>query len=263
MFLREAKLEVVMNTVYFLKKSLIISLWTLIGLTSIIVGGKTVRADYVPPQEQEAPSDYTKSVAAGHRGDGNSIGNSERILTLLAPQTHVGQTISTSPTLAWFVADPEKVTLEFRLFEYDGQGRPTKLVKTIADIDQSSKIQKIDLSQYKEELKVNHKYLWQLTAYCDNSSVVSQTRADFKVVEKPIALEKSISESSSVSVDAYASIGFWYDALDQALEMSHSQGSKSELTSLIEQLIVVENKSSQEIGMILSECLRQILTVNF
>ncbi len=263
-----------MNTFCFVKKSLIISFSALIGITSVVLGGGKAKADYIPPQEQEAPSDYIKSMAAGHRGDVNSNNSvcgtkSKSLLTLLAPQTHVGQTVSTNPTLTWFVPEPEKVALEFRLFEYDRQGRPSKLIKTITNIEQSSRLQKVSLSQYEEKLKVNHKYLWQLSAYCQYSSIQSQNiadfqaRADFKVVEKPASWEeKSISELSNVSVEAYASSGFWYDALDKALEMAHSQGSERELISLVEQLIKVETTSSQDIGMILSDCLKQIISIN-
>ncbi|NJL35469.1 MAG: DUF928 domain-containing protein [Leptolyngbyaceae cyanobacterium SM1_4_3] len=72
-------------------------------------------ADYVPPSEPSSPQESTSST--GRRG--GCDGEAETELTALAPQSYVGQTISTHPTFAWFIPDTQPFQVEFRLFEYN------------------------------------------------------------------------------------------------------------------------------------------------
>lgn len=248
-----------MATLSFFKKCLAIKLYILASLSSLSFATKIARADYVPPKEQEAPSDYTKSVGAGHRG--NCWSKTHPPVTLLAPQTHIGQTTLTHPMFAWFVFKPQKIRAEFRLFEYDENGKPSQLVETIILSRQSSTIQTLSLPKDKEGLKVGKKYLWQVTVHCPDSSIVLQTRADFKVVEKPNSLNL-VADSFTSSVDAYARAGFWYDALQRAMVMNN-KGVETEMAELLEQLANVEANTFREKGKILSDRLKQILHTEF
>ena len=248
-----------MATLRFFKKCLAIELCILTSIGSLLLGTNIARADYVPPKEQEAPSDYTRSVGAGHRG--GCWSTTHPPLTLLAPQTHIGQTTLTHPIFAWFVSEPEKIRAEFRLFKYDDNGKPSQLVETLIPSRQSSKIQTISLPENKEGLKVGKKYLWQVTVNCPDSSIVWQTRADIQVVEKSNSL-KLVANSFAASVDAYARAGLWYDALQQAIVMK-TKGVEAEMAELLEQLANVEANTFREKGKILSDRLQQILDTEF
>ena len=84
---------------------------------------------YEPPADQKPPSDYTRGGTAGSRdgceGEGIPV-------TALAPLSHVGQTASTRPTFAWFVPDSTTKPVEFRLYEYDSNGKPQLMGEPIS-----------------------------------------------------------------------------------------------------------------------------------
>lgn len=243
-----------MITLRCLKKCLAIFALTGSSLGVLMLETKISRAEYVPPKEQEAPSNYTRSATAGHRGSRHSPTDSP--LTLLAPQTHIGQTTLTHPTFAWFVNEPENILqLEFRLFEYDESGKPSQLVKTLIPSRQSSKIQTITLSENESGLKVGRKYLWQVTVYRRDSSIVSQTRADLKVVKTPDSLESFPNATSSVNT--YASASLWYDALQQAMAAKTTE--VAQIANLLEQLAHIEAASLEEKGLVLSDRLQLIV----
>lgn len=234
-----------MITLHCFQKYLAIALS--VSFSLLMLKTKTVRAEYVPPPEQEAPSDYTKSVAAGHRG--SCCNDANPPLTLLAPQTYVGRTTLTHPTFAWFVSQPQIVQLEFRLFEYDNEGKPSHLIASSIPSRQSSKIQTITLKKESAGLKVGRKYLWQITAYCPDSSIVSQIRADLRVL--------AVNPTSS-----HSDRSLWYDVLKQALA-ARKAGVETEIADLLEQLADIEATSLQERGLLLSDRLQQILDTEF
>lgn len=225
--------------------------------------GTVAKAEYVPPKEQEAPSDYTKSVAAGHRSGFAATPPSP--LTLLAPQTHVGQTTSTHPTFAWYVSQPELVELELRLFEYDDAGRPSKLVETIVPARQDTKIQTISLSKRHPGLKVGQKYLWQVTVRQANERdllllPLLQARADIKIVETPNSLE-SVADLA-ISADTYARVGLWYDAFAKVTAPENT-AVEAETANLLEELASIEATDPQEKGIVFSNRLQQIIDTEF
>ena len=199
------------------------------GFLSILLV-EAALADYKPPVEQEPPSDYTKSGTAGSRG---GCQGSEAIpLTLLTPQTHIGQTASTHPTFAWFVPTSENVSMEFRLFEYDLNNKPTKLIVALSIPLSSAKIRKISLSD-KYSLTVRKKYLWQIAIDCPDSQLDLIARADIKVVSSSLT-EPAL--SSSKLAETYAQLSLWYDALGQALEVAKQGKLGEDAAILLEEL---------------------------
>ena len=204
------------------------------GFLSILLLIKTALAGYVPPAEQEPPSDYTRSGTAGHRG--GCQGNEAIALTLLAPQTHIGQTASTQPTLAWFIPNPENVSVEFRLFEYDLNDLPTKPIASLSLPPSSASIRKISLPE-KYSLKVGKKYLWQIAIDCPDSQPDLIARADIKVVSSPLT-EPALLPSKSA--ETYAQAGLWYDALGQALAVATQGQLGEDAATLLEELANLE-----------------------
>lgn len=191
-------------------------------------------ADYKPPVEQEPPSDYTKSGTAGSRG--GCQGNAAIPLTLLTPQTHIGQTASTHPTFAWFVPTSENVSMEFRLFEYDLNDKPTNLIVALSLPPSSAKIRKASLPE-KYSLTVGKKYLWQIAIDCPDSQPDFIARADIKVVSSPLA-EPALPPSKIA--ESYAQASLWYDALGQALAVAKPGKLGEDAANLLEELADLE-----------------------
>ena len=204
-----------------------------LGLSLVIT--PAALADYVPPADQEPPSDYTGQ--AGPRGgcEGKGIP-----LTALAPQSHVGQTASTRPTFAWFVPDSTTKPMEFRLFEYDSNGNLQLIGEPIL-WESSPGIMTLPLPEDRPKLKVGHTYLWQVTILCDPDNASSDliATADIKVVEMPSALEGMFVDSSNKS-DFYAKASLWYDALGEALKLADKSRLGKVGSTLLEDLAELE-----------------------
>ncbi|MEQ9622309.1 DUF928 domain-containing protein [Coleofasciculus chthonoplastes] len=190
----------------------------LLILSLSLVVTSTALAGYVPPPDQKPPTDYTTS--SGPRGgcEGDGIP-----LTALAPKTHVGATLSTHPTLAWFVPDAIIKPMEFRLYEYDAQGKPQPVGQPI-QLESSPGIMRLSLARAQLELTVGKTYLWQVVILCDPDSPSSDliVSSDMQVVQMPLAFAQQLAQvkPGSQKVELYASRGFWYDALGEALQLA-------------------------------------------
>jgi hypothetical protein len=212
-------------------------------------------ADYVPPENQEEPSDYSKS--GGIRGP-------EQIpLTILAPQTYVGYTTSQSPTFVWFVPNlvdhnscgNEEINpeIEFRLYEYEADGQPKAIGETIL-LPAKSGIMSLPFPEKQPELAIGQTYFWQVTMLCQapetftNEEELYLTAVDFKVVDVPANVKANLSSSLSPfeQAEIYAESGLWYDALTQALSLT-DPGKLGELgATYLEDLANSENIGENE-----------------
>ncbi|MEL7352300.1 MAG: DUF928 domain-containing protein [Cyanobacteria bacterium J06649_5] len=137
-------------------------------------------------------------------------------LTAIAPQQQVGQTISTQPTLTWFVSDDTAYDMALQLYEYSQ--------------DQWVKLSEVDLgpsqrgySAYRlpetTPLKVGGLYRWQIILECDPArpSRNKVEIAQFEVVSAPANLDVA-SATSLAAAQQYAAAGFWYDAIALLIE---------------------------------------------
>jgi hypothetical protein len=187
-------------------------------------------ANYVPPDNQEAPSDYSKS---------GGIRAPEQIpLTILAPTTYIGQTISQFPTFVWFVPNlvnnnicgKENVNpeIEFQLYEYESKSQPKAIGDSIL-LPAQSGIMSLSWPENQQELVVGQNYFWQVTLLCqyqdrlNNEEGIYTTAVDLKVVETPADVEANLASSASAvqRADIYADSGLWYDAMAQALSLTN------------------------------------------
>ncbi|NEP00178.1 MAG: DUF928 domain-containing protein [Symploca sp. SIO2E9] len=144
-------------------------------------------------------------------------------LTLLASLNYVGQTISTHPTLAWFVPDSEPFDLEFRLYEYGLDGNLKQVGNEILLKSSPGIMTLSPIEPDTPGLSVGKKHLWQVTIIC-NPNDPSQdllAAAQFRVVDKPLTFSRNIENLTNLEkVDFYAQEGLWYDALSEALKLS-------------------------------------------
>ena len=215
-------------------------------------------AAYKPPADQRRPN--SPSIIGGRRGGCDRLRwqampdlaeprqSRDRLenipLTALAPKTHVGQTISTHPTFAWFVPNAsESLPVEFRLFEYDANDKP-RLLSEVITLDSPSGISKYIWSKDKPELKVNKTYLWEVRIRCDHNRPSNdlKARADLRVIPmSPTITKDTVPLIESVAkVKAYGESGLWYGALGEALRTATPSQLGTVGAELIHQLATVE-----------------------
>ncbi|NEO15098.1 MULTISPECIES: DUF928 domain-containing protein [unclassified Moorena] len=179
------------------------------------------------PRDRKPTSDYSRT--GGPRGcPGEAIP-----LTLLAPQTYVGQTASVHPTFAGFVSSSHEI--EFRLFEFESNNTLKQLGSPIKKQTQPGVFQ-LSLPENHPGLTVGKKYLWQIAIRCPDGAIVE--RAEFRVVELPTRIKSRLSTTvnSYNKVDIYAGADFWYEAFTEALKLAQP-GKMGKLgSSLVEDL---------------------------
>lgn len=183
------------------------------------------------PRTRKPPSPYSsRGGSRGCPGDGGIP------LTLLAPQTYVGETASKRPTFAWFTSTAR--TVDFILFELKPNHK-LQIVMKAEELNSIPGVNKFVVPSTQPELTVGKEYLWQISMLCPSG--LAFVRAEFQV-----ANIKSTGNSTQKVADL-AEKGLWYDAFAEALQYS-SQGKLGELGSnLIQELIddeSIENKAN-------------------
>ncbi|MBW4505161.1 MAG: DUF928 domain-containing protein [Scytonematopsis contorta HA4267-MV1] len=141
-------------------------------------------------------------------------------MTQLAPQEFIGETASTRPMLVWYMSNSQPV--RFRLFEI----KPDKTAKQIGEqkeIISTVGINKLKLPNEYAELTVGKTYLWQVATDCENDVIVS--RAEFTVVNAQSSNNKN---------------ELWYEALEEALEVTNNGKISPAASTLIQNLAQLE-----------------------
>ena len=233
----------------------ILSISTKIGIkllsscTLTLMLANTVIAAYTPPPNPSRPKG---PVASGGTRTGACSTASQASLTVLAPISHVGKTVSKQPTFAWFVPDAKSYPMEFTLYEYNSSGKR----KEITSFDLLSKpgIMKRSISKNQLNLSVGKRYRWQIALLCDpnNPSKDLSAEAEFEIAPIPnnIASQIQQAQNSIQKAQIYAKEGFWYDALAETLKSSKNQQFK---LTLLEKLSNLEAKAATTLPDTLSE----------
>ncbi|MBH8565238.1 DUF928 domain-containing protein [Nostoc sp. CENA67] len=229
-----------MQIVSLLKKSFNNSLISYIALSLLLLMPATAVAG---SNNNDDPPPQTTGTSGGSRGcESESVASSNSIpnIVLLAPTQSYGQTLANSPTFAWFVKDTSPWQMEFRLYEYDGTNKKSKLVKEIKDENFKSSPGIMVLSLPNLKLSVGSRYVWQVELVCDANRPSGNpfAIAAMKVVSVSPDLEKQLSQSNDIltKVNLYKKADLWYETLELAL-ISKNEPSLQELRkSLLEQI---------------------------
>jgi hypothetical protein len=192
-----------------------------------------------PALARYTPSRTAPRVPTGSTGRRGGCTTENRAkLTVLAPKSHVGQTISSHPRLAWFVPDAVPLSMEFYLYELDATGNRSLIQQ--ANLQSNPGIMSLPLSPNQPGLEVGKRYYWQIVLLCDanhpSSGVV--VGAEIERVEPSPALTNALATASSLADQSmlYAEAGLWYDAMNTAFEAN----SEATIISLLENLMQVE-----------------------
>ena len=211
------------------KTKLINILFVLVCLSSCnTVVSISALAKYQPPTGQKPPSKHSQSTATR---SGCQERTSEIPLTLLAPYTHVGQTSSPHPVLAWYVSRTDSAPTQLSIYEQNKNQRP-KLVYKL-NLKTTRGIMKVSLPENQPGLKTGKRYIWEVAIVCNPKYPGNKTRAiaEIDVVSKPI-------EDPSNS--------YWYDTLKSSLNQGTNGTISSTAVDLLKQLAELEEEFGQQ-----------------
>lgn len=202
-------------------------------------------ADYTP-SAPSAPSSPTTNT--GRRG--GCLGESAAELSVLAPKGHVGQTVSSHPTLVWYIPEDQPTPLEFFLYDTTEPGQRQLVYKTA--LTSTPGLMSLTLPDEQPGLEVGHQYSWQVVLLCNPNRPSSAlvTTAALEVIDLPTDLSNQLSQLDSTrsadldsyyqqQSDLYADAGVWYDALAVLLQQS-SASSEPAVLSLLNELLAYE-----------------------
>lgn len=226
--------------------SIILSVW--VGMASTTVAHSPA-ARVVPT----ASSNFTlvadaynppppNSGSSENRGSGGPRGvcstQSSRSLLAIAPQSHVGRTSSTRPTVAWYVPDAEPYDLVFQLFRGNA-------ADPLYDLSMTSRkgVMTWSLPATDPALTVGETYYWRVILICDRNrpSLSARDGAELTVVAPPTTT------AAANSVDyarQLAAVGIWYDALAVTLSTPTTAALRSLRAELLNDLAQLEASST-------------------
>lgn len=172
------------------------------------------RSLYRPPNASQAKGKFINSA---RRGSACSP-KTETALTAIAPRTHVGATLSDTPTLVWHVPDEESFETRVELLAYDSaaadRSESTSVVKQTLQSQPGLMSWTVPASHRLEPGKL---YWWRVIMFCNvnrplDSVVVS---ADIQLGEADDSFTAQLSAVTEPlkQAEQLAQAGYWYDAM--------------------------------------------------
>lgn len=213
-------------------------------------------AEYRKPKnsENDAPRAESSDVAAIRSTD-NCSRNNEPSLTTLAPESHTGQTVSTTPTFAWYIPFQNASNLHFTIYEHNSQSYQNK-GKRLIELPMISKsgIMTYSLPAINSLLKVGKKYVWEVEVLC-NSSQMTVINSEILVVRKPDRLAEQINNTRDPidKANVYAQAGLWYDALAEVALQPEDPQAQILTRQFIQQLAEIEGDDAQTKAIAITE----------
>ncbi|NEN94359.1 MAG: DUF928 domain-containing protein [Moorea sp. SIO3I7] len=231
-----------------------------IGVVSLFLGMTTVAlADYQPPPEPSHPEQPT--IISGTRGGCSKNGQAN--LTTLAPQEHIGKTVSTHPTFAWFVPDAEALPMKFQLYQDDVNEHPQPIQNI--ELQTTPGIMTHSLSEDELGLSVGQKYLWQVVIICEpnhpSSAIIAQAYIDIVQESPDLKIALAAATNPVDRADIYADRGFWYNAFGEVVGSADDARHRELKLNLLTDLAKIEASGNSHYGSQKSERIKQILEI--
>ncbi len=208
-------------------------------LTGILLGTSQIAvADYKPPPKEE-----TNNSTSGLVARGGCSANQKTFLTALAPQHHIGKTVATRPTLAWFVPDSKPYQLQFQLYEYEANST-LKLIWQ-QNLKSQPGIMTLTLPAEQPKLAVGKRYRWKVIIFCNpnrpSNSLVTEAYLEVIPFSQNLKTQLDTITEPIAIADLFAEAGIWYDALDQAISLTQSSTDSRFELKLLEDLAKIED----------------------
>lgn len=234
------------------------------------------RRTYVPPTRSVAPRRVT---SLGTRGPCEDTSTANQLtepvspsasfsVVALAPQTHIGRTFSSRPTLTWYIAEEKPYPIELQLYRYASNDPTDSQLERVEFFD-------IGLSQpgwmnftlptSLPPLNVGETYRWKIIVKCSESQPSRNKigEADLQVVPLPSGMV--VTGEPVQQAEQYVAAGLWYDAiavLSQTPVSPVAASYRSELVGDLAELAAQEAKDPSDGFLELSDRLRYIANLD-
>lgn len=172
------------------------------------------RSLYRPPNASQAKGKFINSA---RRGSACSP-KTETALTAIAPRTHVGATLSDTPTLVWHVPDEESFDIRVELLAYDSvaadRSASRSLIKETVQSQPGLMSWTVPASHRLEPGKL---YWWRVIMFCNVNRPLDSVAvsADIQLGEanNSLAAQLSAMPGPLKQAEQLAQEGYWYDAM--------------------------------------------------
>ena len=197
-----------------------------------------VQAGYVPPPNQKKAPPNTKTGSGTTRGcEGNTLPP-----TILASGNQVSQTISNNPTFAWMIDEGKSLDMNFIVYEYTQDHQYRKIYHQTQKTH--SGIMTLTFPNTELSLRKNQTYVIQVVIFCESNfpSTALYDQVYFEIVDVPSELEAQLEKTlnSQERVNLYAQSGLWFDALNEALNITNLSSLGDSGKALLKELITKE-----------------------
>lgn len=232
----------------------------LLSLAVVAVSSMPVRAGYVPPDDARPPDARTSSSGGRHCG----ASQDGLRLTAMAPQSHVGQTVSSHPTFVWFVPAARPLSGELQIWELSEAG-VHRILKTAHTFSSTQGFMSFTLPESVDGLQPNKDYAWQVLLRCGRRlSEVSRVRTQITVVSDAERSLPPPETSQLEQAEQYARVGLWYDAFGLVSIEPLDDAAETFRRSLLQDLAELEASSEDPAdpgdagGLLYEEILKRI-----
>ena len=212
-------------------------------------------------QQYQPPAGDPPTGPVVSNGTRDSCGETYEIpLTVLAPSRHVGQTTTTTPTLAWFVpaTTPYRISLSLYTLEED---QSLELVKQFEYVESASGLVSFTVPEEDFQLQSGQRYLWEVGLACTPDSLIYDQAfvAELDIRETSPSLTAALANAQTPleKAEIYAGAGYWYDALSEALIAAENSDTDSSVQSLLDELAESEGGMHGQFLTQIAETLNQ------
>lgn len=217
---------------------------SLAALTVLTLVPGNALAGYVPPSDARPPDARTSS--SGGRSCG--VSHNDQSLKLLAPQQHVGQTLTSHPTLVWSVPVDRPVVGELKIWELletsedAADGPATRPVLETPYIFTSHQgYMTFTLPADSDGLAEDKDYIWQVRLRCGNRPSDSVwARAQITVAGSDGRSLQPLKANPVERASQLAEAGFWYDAIALVSTLPEDESAAALRDALLEDLLTLE-----------------------
>lgn len=240
----------------------------LLGSVSSALAGYTPRSGSKPYQGPDISGVRRGGICDQPTNNGVNASNDsdEPTFIALAPQQYSGQTISTQPTLSWFIPDDTVRDLQLRVYQETDDGRWMTVIDSPLGVSQPGYMS-YTLADA-EALTAGETYIWQVMLMCspDRPSKNPVIAAQLEVIPDSQTLANP-GNNRLQQAENYAEAGLWYDALALLMEMPITEAETTYRRQLLVDLAEAEtawnteNSAGQAISDDLNEFIQQVLLI--
>jgi hypothetical protein len=165
---------------------------------------------YMPVYKPRRGTSVKGRIDGGFRGGKEG----QPVLKVLAPDSHVGETLHKSPALYWYLSEPTSYPITFTL-EDTRHWKP--LLEVTLKSPSKPGVQTLRLADYNRELDPDVSYQWHISIVIDPESPSKDIHA-MGVIERVSYVQAVVEERTGCKDPRdvfclYVESGLWYDAV--------------------------------------------------